>query len=982
MLNYVGTNAVITYNFEFCQMTRWVGEDNLKGYIRFDNSHYLTNISDTNLIGDGYVNLSDGIIYWRKSKYQEYYSYEDNTVFIKDYNNQKSFARITYYDEDALVANLYKFYANIESGEDPGGGGGGGDTPSTSVTDPSLVSIEHTELRCREKQQVRPSDHSQDWTDTDVVRDKEECDVQVDSCECGREYQWVSVGTICDGVNKCDKLKYQYKDECNDSWNDYSPLIYKIGDVIEYDSSECGTVEYKEEWSEPFCGSYINDNYGLSLSSVNKYKIKIPYIKRKDEFVWSELNCNTLLEYELFYTNSFECGYKTTRKTYTYDEDLCGSEVKVKYPSLTNISDNNRYKITITHNEETAPYPTNTDDMTQDEWVWVETSTTYSYGTSTINDCECGYRSTIYKISEPIEYSCGYILNENESSTSPEYIVLTQNTNRSIPMQTFRIDATDPQTSGYYFITFSQSPNYTGSNASITTFSICPDEGTIYDNGAKKYITAQTNINDNIYEYTFSVPIYFAGAEQYAPVSQVTGYTNGSSYEYNDTANYEKWYEWVYCPSTDTLYNKTGKFEWRINALNTCECGYREYEWRVSNPAEYICGSELNEDTTFEIISTNGNWIREGNTFTSNDINDSETTIQRIYFKTNSGGIKFTIDQSSEKSYDYLIIGNLDKVVTNSTNIGSSYNYYNHKGKTTGTTSMTINDTSEHFVELMYRKDSSGSNNRDNVIVSIEGDMTYKDTTKYIKYYKWEYCPTDNTLDVKTNEIKWEVFENNSYSCGYKQYRWYDTGEDVCCGVLENSENNCTNYYKYNVEIYQVTEDGTNWNNVVPERYRYGSIVETNSPDCGYIPKLVQWKLICPDITYETAVSGDSCTVCETYLNAPTMYAIEKQQSSTDGGITWTDDYSNGKLITRTEKILKWKADKCGYTGDTFAWFIDKDSRTCDGTNQVGTYYFKVSSDGGNTWTNVEGIEPEVRIIDKTNDDYLSELDCSNTNQT
>ena len=106
MLNYVGTNAVITYNFEFCQMTRWEGEDNLKGYIRFDNSHYLTNISDTNLIGDGYVNLSDGIIYWRKSKYQEYYSYEDNTVFIKDYNNQKSFARITYYDEDALVANL------------------------------------------------------------------------------------------------------------------------------------------------------------------------------------------------------------------------------------------------------------------------------------------------------------------------------------------------------------------------------------------------------------------------------------------------------------------------------------------------------------------------------------------------------------------------------------------------------------------------------------------------------------------------------------------------------------------------------------------------------------------------------------------------------------------------------------------------------------------------------------------------------------
>ena len=858
MLNYVGTNAVITYNFEFCQMTRWEGEDNLKGYIRFDNSHYLTNISDTNLIGDGYVNLSDGIIYWRKSKYQEYYSYVDNTVFIKDYNNQESFARITYYDEDALVANLYKFYANIESGEDPGGGGGG-DTPSTSVTDPSFVSIEHTELRCREKQQVRPSDHSQDWTDTDIVRDKEECDVQVDSCECGREYQWVSVGTICDGVNKCDKLKYQYKDECNGSWNDYSPLIYKIGDVIEYDSSECGTVEYKEEWSEPFCGSYLNDNYGLSLSSVNKYKIKIPYIKRKDEFVWSELNCNTLLEYELFYTNSFECGYKTTRTVSgTIETSLCGSVIKTKYPSLSgSVTDTYSYDVIQKDYQETAPYPTNTDDMTQDEWVWITTSTTYSV-TNGKADCGCGY-----------------------------------------------------------------------------------------------YTTGWTDTN-----------VIVCGSEL------------GSGYV--ATSQYKKYRNDKFC--NGVVIEEGTEYKYDLYQSNVCACGYYTTQWE--NTEEYLCGSVLNEGAPSLIInSVQGNWAREGYTFTSNTISSNVTTIERIYFSVSEPtDITFTIDQSSEPCCDYLIISKLDNGVTNSTSTGSSSpNYAHWSGKTTGTISMTVSDTNEHFISLMYRKDGSVNSGRDNVIVTL-GVGGYTNTSKYRKQIENKYCGGVNL--GTTGNYRWIEYEKNSYDCGYKQYRWYDTGEDVCCGVLENSENSCTNYYKYNVEVYQVTEDGTNWNNVVPERYRYGSIVETNSPDCGYIPKLVQWKLICPDITYETAVSGDSCTICQTYLNAPTMYAIEKQQSSTDGGITWSDDYSNGKLITRTEKILKWKADKCGYTGDTFAWFIDKESRTCNGTNQVGTYYFKVSSDGGNTWTNVEGVEPEVRIIDKTNDDYLSDLDCSNTNQT
>ena len=102
------------------------------------------------------------------------------------------------------------------------------------------------------------------------------------------------------------------------------------------------------------------------------------------------------------------------------------------------------------------------------------------------------------------------------------WVTLTQDTSRNIQMQTFRIDTTEPpMSSGEYFITFSTEPDYLGENADITEFSICINEDRIFDNGSRKHITEQTHIEGNVYEYTFSVPIYFAGGERNAPLSQV-----------------------------------------------------------------------------------------------------------------------------------------------------------------------------------------------------------------------------------------------------------------------------------------------------------------------------------------------------------------------------------------------------------------------------------------------------------------------------
>ena len=105
------------------------------------------------------------------------------------------------------------------------------------------------------------------------------------------------------------------------------------------------------------------------------------------------------------------------------------------------------------------------------------------------------------------------------------WVTLTQNTDRSIQMQTFKIDTTTTPTSSpeivENFITFSTEPNYHGEYADLTDFSICINEDRIFDNGSRKYITEQKHIEGNVYEYTFSVPVYFAGGERNAPLSQV-----------------------------------------------------------------------------------------------------------------------------------------------------------------------------------------------------------------------------------------------------------------------------------------------------------------------------------------------------------------------------------------------------------------------------------------------------------------------------
>lgn len=120
------------------------------------------------------------------------------------------------------------------------------------------------------------------------------------------------------------------------------------------------------------------------------------------------------------------------------------------------------------------------------------------------------------------------------------------------------------------------------------------------------------------------------------------------------------------------------------------------------------------------------------------------------------------------------------------------------------------------------------------------------------------------------------IRSQNDEDCGYvpdttTTYRWVVVDGYVCDGTS-----------KYTKEKRQYSTDGINWFDVSPEEIQKGTLLQTNSTDCGYMEPITQWV-------------GTDQTVCQGY----DKYVIQKEQISYDGGVTWTDtgDTQIGNLI-------------------------------------------------------------------------------------
>ena len=796
----------------------------------------------------GYINMKDKYVSW------------DNSITYLLYEDFESGDELVLFpNQDFPMDNDYLFWSdNILS---------------------DMIKLYDYSLMGREKQQVKPTDNSQDWVDTGLKRDTENYG---SSCECDVQYRWVEDGEICDGVNKHKKLLYQYNEGCGNEWMTYQPEIYKVGELIELDSSECGTYEYRDEWdNEWVCGSYLNDVYGTSLNDTSKYSIKRVYIKKKDETDWTELQCDTLIDYKEMLTNSFECGWKTTKTTSTKEEDICGSVVKEKYPTLSNISDYNLYDVTTYHYWETAPYPTNTDNMSEDDWVWNETAQTYSTSIVSKNDCGCGYYYLQWDDTD--EYSCGSELGDGYVGTS-QYIKQVEckycSGNKIGETDNIRwvvYDSTscecgyreEVDETSYDYTYICGDDGYMYYKQIVNTYSQCVD-------GSNKELINTVESNAKASHSTQSeTTCEYDEATQGDTTKVVTTYR--TYYDENDKA-----YKFVECP--DRIVENVVRTE------KSADCGYKE-EWAVSGSV--CCGYIDSVDPILVLDKVEGEWLQEGLTFTSNDIGDSESTIEKIHFNVSkTSTLILSYDISSEANYDMFHYSLIDSDTANK--LGAS-------GTKSGRIELEVTSGS-HYITLKYSKDGSWDNGRDNVIV---------------------------TLDVGS---------------GLK----------------------CNDFSKYNAEYFRYSIDGgENW--IVPEpiEYRYGSLIEYNSPSCGYLPTLEQWVLVCEDVTLENADPSNGCVECQQYQGAPTLFVVEKAQRSYDNGKTWEDIYDDGYLRTRTQEVLEWKSSKCGYTGDTFEnrWT----NTYCENGHLYGTRTTWVSYDGGKAWEEVPN--SSVIMIKEENSD-------------
>lgn len=239
---------------------------------------------------------------------------------------------------------------------------------------------------------------------------------------------------------------------------------------------------------------------------------------------------------------------------------------------------------------------------------------------------------------------------------------------------------------------------------------------------------------------------------------------------------------------------------------------------------------------------------------------------------------------------------------------------------------------------------------------------------KYKVYRK--YTTEDNGITwVETNECRIVLVEENSKDCITEtptNTRWVETTGYICA-----------NKNKYAKEIKQISTDGgKTWTDT--SEYRQGKLIEENSKDCGYTEVQYRWVVV-NDPTKYVCVGTEK-------------HKMEIRQLSNDGGITWAnvspeETMASDEIIERNSLDCgaspiqyKWvdTGFECGSNLSSDATIVDEapgeltketlyrwvvaqgsDDYICDGNVKYYLYVKQKSTDGGQTWSEVQPRETQ-----------------------
>ena len=234
--------------------------------------------------------------------------------------------------------------------------------------------------------------------------------------------------------------------------------------------------------------------------------------------------------------------------------------------------------------------------------------------------------------------------------------------------------------------------------------------------------------------------------------------------------------------------------------------------------------------------------------------------------------------------------------------------------------------------------------------LTIIGEYLCDGTTKYEKQkYQVSHDGGITWEDVTPIQYqKGQLIESDSEDCGYApqpQYRWQraDTSDYMCNGTSK--------YYK---EYYEVSYDGgQTWQKAVPEQTKIGDLIESNSSDCGYVTPQYRWY-----------TSQD-----EYICSGTTKYEKQYYQVSNDGGTTWSNVSPEQ---TRYGSVISYNSTDCGYIEPQYRWYTAPNTDyICSGTTKYQKQYYQVSTDGGQTWSNVTPSQTKIGSVIET-----SSTDC------
>ena len=203
----------------------------------------------------------------------------------------------------------------------------------------------------------------------------------------------------------------------------------------------------------------------------------------------------------------------------------------------------------------------------------------------------------------------------------------------------------------------------------------------------------------------------------------------------------------------------------------------------------------------------------------------------------------------------------------------------------------------------------------------------------YSKYKRLRrYISEDNVQWVETNTYKrGDLIEDKSFDCGYIPTEVYYEWRAV--------DTMCDGFNKYNRERKYISDNGNRWYET--NIYRQGSLIESNSADCGYVPR----------IEYEYQWVITTTTTCVGYNK---YYLYKKQRRVKNSGAAWEDvvptETSYNGNGTMTPQLIEANSPDCGYTPPVepqYDWRVVQGHicASCDGTEENALVYTYFVSD-------------------------------------